>query len=1421
MTGADAVLSYLREAAFTTLNRFVALKMLEARELVQQCVSKGDQSAGYKEFTGLAPGLVQGLDRGYRLYIEALFDEIGREVRVLFDRRNPASLLWPRRQALLDLLGVLNAPELSSIWIEDETIGWVYQYFNGEDERRRMRDESQAPRSNHELAVRNQFFTPRYVVQFLVDNTLGRTWYEMMRGDTSLAELEYFVRRPNEVFLSVGEPIPEEPAGVRFGKFPDHAFPVPFRAKKDPRDIRILDPACGSGHFLLYAFDLLFTIYEEAWHDDQAAPSARSKKTLREDYPILDDLRIAVAALILRYNLYGIEIDPRAAQIASLALWLRSQRAYQAADLSRTERPAIAKTNIVIAERMPGEPKLRNSLVAHLDRRLGQLIESVFNSMSLAGEAGYLLRIGEHIQNSIREIYGEHGALFRSEDESQWASASKDLQQALETFDANSANDQTFTRQLFADDAAQGLGFIDVCSQQYDLIVMNPPFGESTTGTRSIIKSQFPSSAQDIFQAFVERGTELLVPHGRLGVLSARTGFFMGNSKSWRRDVIWNHELEVFTDLGLGVLDDALVEAAAYCLVKSVGGLRRSPFVTRHLETRDKQKELVGSIRSFREIGELTQCGFTPPIEIIRKLPSGVFAYWAPASYLARFLKSGVFQDVVAPVRQGLATANDFRFVRLRWEVPTNSFGKRWHLFSKGGEYSPPFDDIHLLVDWNLDGRCLKSLPSAYIRNAKFYHRPGITYTVRTASAFAAKILPEGCIFSHNAQSWFHEDRDLLLASALFFSCRAPQAFVELAVGGGDVSTSGSAARRYTTAVVHSVPANAVSSAKRIVTTGGYQAFLEAKAHALSLDETSLLFSGFRLRGGQSVVDAFAAITAEHQRRLANALQCIAQIDRSISDALQLTPAERRFVEEEIGPHVWDYVEGNSDPGYIDHLLRLPMSQLVEVGIKRIGAKRWITKKSYFVDRRTELICHIASCHPRDVLSADHLAHFSTGYLSAELLSHIVGVAMGRWRPTAFGRDENWKHFVRDPFKRPAIGAMLAEPGSQHSGILVDDVGAAGDIGRALESAIEACWPDRDQYAMLSELEEALGYEPDGGIRKWLKSAFFSYHISRYSKSRRAAPIYWQLATPTASFSVWLYYHRLTDDTLFRVLNDHIGPKLFHEERQLTSLIQDAGVNRTASQRKQIDAQQSFVDELRDFRDEVARVASFWNPNLNDGVILNFAPLWRLVPQHKHWQNKCKSAWRSLCKGDFDWAHLAMHLWPERVVPKCGTNRSLAIGHGLEDVFWCEGSGGKWQSRKVTQVELDTLIRDRASPAVKDALKNFLDAPAPARHNAVRRRASRLRSTRSPASLSRSEALAKDAASFEQSASAGSHDILGKVRQAIGAANAGAAKADVLGATGITSSEWNNAIKALLADGSVHQTGQRRGARYHLTERHS
>lgn len=534
MKSAEAVADYIRDAAFTTLNRFVALKMLEARNLLQECITKGEQSAGYREFCGLAPGLPLLPDgAGYRLYIESLFDELSTEVKVLFDRRDPASVLWPKRSTFEALLEVLNGGELRGVWGEDETIGWVYQYFNSGEERRAMRDASQAPRNSRELAVRNQFFTPRYVVQFLTDNTLGRIWYEMRQGDTRLAEIcEYMVRRPEEQY---------EP-----------------RPKKDPRDLHILDPACGSGHFLLYAFDLLLVIYEESWDDAEAPRSDATGRTLRDDYSALKSLRRELPSLILRHNLHGVDIDPRCAQIAQLALWMRVQRAFSDFGILRADRPLLRRANIIIAEPMPGEANLRAEFLTRLaDPTLAKHFENLVDRMKLMGELGLLLRIEELVQSPVQR--GENMKLFTPPTER--------LRSALASFASEAAVIQQARRRLFRDDATQGLGLVEIAEKRFEVVLMNPPFGAGSAVAKKDFERAYPRTRNDIYAAFVERGIELLHPRGRLGAITSRTGFFLLSFQKWREEILLSKAPpEVFADLGHGVLDSAMVETAAYCL---------------------------------------------------------------------------------------------------------------------------------------------------------------------------------------------------------------------------------------------------------------------------------------------------------------------------------------------------------------------------------------------------------------------------------------------------------------------------------------------------------------------------------------------------------------------------------------------------------------------------------------------------------------------------------------------------------------------------------------------------------------------------------------------------------------------------------------------------------------------------------------
>jgi len=602
---AEAVGRLVREQAFTVVNRLAAIRMAEKRGLIPLSVGKGYQSDGFRMYDMVAGKGLGEVYQRYRRYLFCLFDELAIEIGILFQRHSPQGLLFPREKALLDLIELLNASDLDSLWAEDETIGWIYQYYNDPLERKKMRDESSAPRNSRELAVRNQFFTPRYVVEFLTDNTLGRIWYEMTQGNTSLKEqCRYLVRRPNETFLKPGETAPEHPKQDNVSqedllKQPVH---IPHRPLKDPRTILMLDPACGSMHFGLYAFDLIEVIYDEAWAlEEKLGVEALSRppgmKSIHETYTGKDAFLRDVPRLIIENNLHGIDIDPRCAQIAGLSLWLRAQKTWQRLGLKPAERPAIKRSNIVCAEPMPGDKELLRQFVDNefpaAERPVClRLLEAIFDKMQLAGEAGSLLKIEEEIRSAIEDAKKkwkagpkmEQTQLFGGEKLKQqdipldysgltesefWDRLEEKIYVALRGYAEQAENGGGFQRRLFAEDAARGFAFIDVCRKRYDVALMNPPFGEAAETTRGYIYDLYPVSRQDIYACFIERFVSLLNSNCRLGAITSRTGFFLVSFEDWRREVLFKRSVPVVaTDLGYGVLD-AMVETAAYCLQKS------------------------------------------------------------------------------------------------------------------------------------------------------------------------------------------------------------------------------------------------------------------------------------------------------------------------------------------------------------------------------------------------------------------------------------------------------------------------------------------------------------------------------------------------------------------------------------------------------------------------------------------------------------------------------------------------------------------------------------------------------------------------------------------------------------------------------------------------------------------------------------
>lgn len=287
------------------------------------------------------------------------------------------------------------------------------------------------------------------------------------------------------------------------------------------------------------------------------------------------------------------------------------------------------------------------------------------------------------------------------------------------------------------------------------------------------------------------------------------------------------------------------------------------------------------------------------------------------------------------------------------------------------------------------------------------------------------------------------------------------------------------------------------------------------------------------------------------------------------------------------------------------------------------------------------------------------------------LLSWAVGVAFGRfdWRLATGERAVPPEPEPFDPLPAQSPGMLPdgVDPFHPHPGILVDEPGHKHDLARLIEEVLIRVEAQTPQAA-----------------RRWLQREFFPFHLQRYSKSRRKAPIYWPLSTISGSYTLWLYYPSLTNQTLYTGINEFIdGPngKLSQIERELATL-RDKGGARSREDERAFEALHALERELIELRDTLLQIAPTYRPNHDDGVQITAAPLWPLF-RHKPWQKVLKDTWAKLEKGDYDWSHLAMAYWPDRVREKCKTDKSLAIAHDLEHLYVePEAAAAKARGRK-------------------------------------------------------------------------------------------------------------------------------------------
>jgi len=555
-----------KEAAATLLNRLVLLRHLEALGLSKPAVVTGGwNSSGYRDFRDFAPGLTGDETEGYATLLQLVFDELAVDLPGLFGDVGLTRLFTVPAATLREVIERLDDEGLTSAWTDDTTLGWVYQYWNDPDrEALDAKINGGGKIEPHEIASKTQMFTERYMVEWLLQNSLGLTWLAMCQKHGWKADAERVLpvldarraewrakREAGEVALDALMPIEgeleEQWKYYVLQPIPDDAVE---KAPASVREIKLLDPACGSGHFLVIAFGLLAALYhEEARHVGQAI-------TDRE-----------IAESIVENNLHGIDIDPRAIQIAAAAVFLKAK---SFAKDARPKRVNLVAPVLQLGN-LPSDDPAVVALRRDLKRDAGipeELTTKLLTALAGVDYLGSLLKVDAALEEAIRSVelqfdrawgQGDIFTGFAAERVKLSVEEAKaTILDRLEEFLAKHSKSEDLGLRLDGEQLTAGVRFVRVAKDgTYDLVVGNPPYqGLSKTASFGYVAACYPRGKADLYAAFLERGLQFARAGGLSAFLTMRGWMFLGQFTELRRGLLHEADLRALCDLDRGAFED-------------------------------------------------------------------------------------------------------------------------------------------------------------------------------------------------------------------------------------------------------------------------------------------------------------------------------------------------------------------------------------------------------------------------------------------------------------------------------------------------------------------------------------------------------------------------------------------------------------------------------------------------------------------------------------------------------------------------------------------------------------------------------------------------------------------------------------------------------------------------------------------------
>lgn len=652
------------ELSFTLFNRLATIKVMEAVGLFAPVLTKdvqhGDRSFAHKAWLETNPHMRSEEREGLREFIKVKFDELGMSLP-LYSKLYPYALL-PDVTSLNDIIDAFNEVEkdpqvAGDIWQSDDILGWLYESYN--NAKKKAHKESGAKTEHDKVSIQSQVYTPRWVVQFLVENSLGKLYLEMY-PDSDIRKLYKIANAPQ----------------------------TQERTPKALTEIRLIDPACGSGNFLLYAYDFFYALYIDQIENYGAEYNKRD-----------------IPRLIIENNLHGIDLDDRAVQLAQLGLFIKAKK--NCSDMAEFSFK-ISSSDFFLPDYEVVRDVFENNENNGEDGLTADqinLIQDIWDNLKYAYKYGSLIRISERVANKFYNLQekadkGNYFAYFEMQSHQNFSSNFfSNLKKAVAQYAKNTKN--TF----LATKTKDAVCFLELLTTSYDIAAANPPYTDSSDfgpDLKAFIEANYKKPYKfhtNLYATFIKRCYEFINENGYIAMVHPLTFMYIKTFEDVRKFIIEKTHIDLFVEWGyLGMFNpSARVDSALYVLKKEGNQKRESVFFKLNNFYEGKRYEILSNAYNEYLQGNKHDIVYTLPQSKLKIIKSWPFIYWISDEFREKF-KGGIVDEYFS-VSQGLTTSNNVKYLRFWWEV-TSKISNKSNIFpyAKGGGYNKWYGNTWLIL---------------------------------------------------------------------------------------------------------------------------------------------------------------------------------------------------------------------------------------------------------------------------------------------------------------------------------------------------------------------------------------------------------------------------------------------------------------------------------------------------------------------------------------------------------------------------------------------------------------------------------------------------------------------------------------------------------------------------------------------------